>query len=235
MQFSRQAHGSYGETRERMGGGREFDRKTFQEYGLRRVRKLAIGLLAATGLLVATVVFTPVTPWWARKLAGPMDDPTGEILIVLGGSALEDGIIGESSYWRSVYAVRAYRQSPFARVIVSGGGQFHPAASMRDFLVASGIPADRIMVENRSVSTRENAVYTKQLIASDNRRLVLLTSDYHMFRALRAFRKVGLNVTPRPFPDASKRSASVSERWPVFFELCEEEVKTGYYWVRGWI
>jgi uncharacterized SAM-binding protein YcdF (DUF218 family) len=180
-------------------------------------------------------MFTPLVPWWARKLAGPMDDPNGEVLIVLGGSALEDGIIGQSSYWRSVYALRAYRQSPFAKVIVSGGGQFHPADSMRDFLVAGGIPGDRITVEDRSVSTRENAVYTKQLVASDNRRLVLLTSDYHMFRALRVFRKAGINVSPRPFPDLIKRSSSVTERWPAFFELCEEEVKTAYYWVRGWI
>jgi uncharacterized SAM-binding protein YcdF (DUF218 family) len=202
---------------------------------LRRLRKLLIGLLAATGLVVGTVMFTPLVPWWARKLAGPMDDPNGEVLIVLGGSALEDGIIGQSSYWRSVYALRAYRQSPFAKVIVSGGGQFHPADSMRDFLVAGGIPGDRITVEDRSVSTRENAVYTKQLVASDNRRLVLLTSDYHMFRALRVFRKAGINVSPRPFPDLIKRSSSVTERWPAFFELCEEEVKTAYYWVRGWI
>jgi uncharacterized SAM-binding protein YcdF (DUF218 family) len=202
---------------------------------LRRVRKLLIGLLAATGLLVGAIMFTPMVPWWARKLAGPMDDPNGDILIVLGGSALEDGIIGQSSYWRSVYAVRAYRQSPFARVIVSGGGPFHPADLMRDFLVASGVPSDRITVEDRSVSTRENAVYTKQLVVSDNPRLVLLTSDYHMFRALRVFRKAGMNVAPRPFPDAIKRSSSVTERWPAFFELCEEEVKTVYYWVRGWI
>jgi uncharacterized SAM-binding protein YcdF (DUF218 family) len=202
---------------------------------LRCVRKLLIRLLAATGLLVGTVMFTPLVPWWARKLAGPMDDPNGEVLIVLGGSALEDGIIGQSSYWRSVYALRAYRQSPFARVIVSGGGPFRPADSMRDFLVAGGVPSDRITVEDRSVSTRENAVYTKQLVASDNRRFVLLTSDYHMFRAWRVFRKAGVNVAPRPFPDVIKRSSSVTERWPAFFELCEEEMKTGYYWVRGWI
>jgi uncharacterized SAM-binding protein YcdF (DUF218 family) len=235
MRSSREAHGSYGETRGLPGGRCGLDRKSDWECELRRVRKLLTGFAAGIGLLVVAVMFTPLVPWWARKLAGPMDDPRGEVLIVLGGSALEDGIIGQSSYWRSVYALRAYRQSPFARVIVSGGGQFHPADSMRDFLVAGGMPSDRITVEDRSVSTRENAVYTKQIVASDNGRLVLLTSDYHMFRALRAFRRVGLNVAPRPFPDAIKRSSSVTERWPAFFELCEEEVKSAYYWVRGWI
>jgi uncharacterized SAM-binding protein YcdF (DUF218 family) len=202
---------------------------------LRRVRKLLIALLAATGLLVVTVMFTPLVPWWARKLAGPMDDPTGSVLIVLGGSALEDGIIGQSSYWRSVYALRAYRKTPFPKIIVSGGGRFHPADLMRDFLVASSVPADHITVEDHSLSTRENAVYTKQLVAGNNQGLVLLTSDFHMFRALRVFRKAGLNVAPRPFPDIAKRSSSLTERWPAFFELCEESVKTAYYWVRGWI
>jgi uncharacterized SAM-binding protein YcdF (DUF218 family) len=202
---------------------------------MRRIRKALVTILIATGFLVMTTMFTPLVPWWARKLGGPMDDPTGDVLIVLGGSALEDGIIGQSSYWRSVYAVRAYRQTPFARVVVSGGGQFHPGILMRDFLVSQGVPADRITVEGRSTSTRENAVYTKELLGGANHRLVLLTSDYHMFRAWRVFRKTGLNIAPRPFPDAVKRSASLIERWPVFFELCSEAVKSAYYWVRGWI
>jgi hypothetical protein len=47
-----------------------YDRsKTFREPGLRRIRKLLIGLLTATGLLVVAVMITPLVPWWARKLA----------------------------------------------------------------------------------------------------------------------------------------------------------------------
>jgi uncharacterized SAM-binding protein YcdF (DUF218 family) len=195
-------------------------------------------LMALLGFLVAIVMFTPLVPWWARKLGGPMDDPTGEVLIVLSGSALEDGVIGESSYWRSVYAVRAYRKTPFAKVIVSGGGPYHVGAAMRDFLVSQGVPQDRVILEDRSASTRENARYTKELLSGmvgGTGRPVLLTSDYHMFRAERVFRKTGLDVAPRPFPDAIKRSGSLMERWPVFFGLCEEALKSAYYWARGWI
>ena len=201
---------------------------------IQKLGRWAVRVLTAIGFLFVLSTLTPIDELWIAGLAGPWNDPKGDVLVLLGADAVPD-VIGWSSYWRSVYALRAYRQSPFARVIVSGGGQFHPADSMRDFLVAGGMPSDRITVEDRSVSTRENAVYTKQIVASDNGRLVLLTSDYHMFRALRAFRRVGLNVAPRPFPDAIKRSSSVTERWPAFFELCEEEVKSAYYWVRGWI
>jgi len=206
---------------------------------MKRIWKLLVAFLAVVGLLVGAAMFTPLVPWWAQKVGGPMDDPTGEVLIVLSGSALEDGIIGLSSYWRSVYAVRAYRKTPFAKVVISGGGRFHVSATMREFLVSQGVPQDRVVAEDRSTSTRENAVDTKELLAltplSASGRLVLLTSDYHMYRALRTFQKAGLNVVPRPFPDAIKRSGSRVERWPVFFELCEEAVKTAYYWGRGWI
>lgn len=205
---------------------------------MKRIWKLLVAFLAIVGFLLVTVMFTPLVPWWARKLGGPMDDPAGEILIVLGGSVLEDGVIGTSSYWRSVYAVRAYRKTPFAKVIVSGGGRFHVAATMRDFLVSEGVPQDRLIVEDRSTSTRENALYTKELLAATSPsgpgRLVLLTSDYHMSRAWRTFQKAGLNVAPRPFPDAVKRSSSLAERWPILFELGEEAAKSAYYWARGW-
>ena len=198
--------------------------------------RVLIVLLCGVGLLVTAVMATPLVPWWARKLAGPMADPAGDVLIVLGGSALEDGIIGQSSYWRSVYAVRAYRQTPFfKKIVVTGGGLFRPADIMRDFLVANGVPADRVVVEDRSTTTRENATFTKDLLMGTGGRLVLLTSDYHMWRAARVFRKAGLNVASRPFPDVVKRSASRSERWPGFFDLVSEALKSAYYWARGWI
>ena len=205
---------------------------------MKRVWNRLVMLLAVAGGLLAIVMFTPLVPWWARKLGGPMDDPTGQVLIVLSGDALEDGVIGESSYWRSVYAVRAYKKTPFAKVIISGGGRLHVSTTMRDFLVSQGVPQDRVVAEDRSTSTRESAINTKELLGgmpSGPGRPVLLTSDYHMFRAARAFRKAGLDVAPRPFPDASKRSSSLAARWPILFELCEEAVKSGYYRVRGWI
>ena len=68
---------------------------------------------------------------------------------------------------------------------------------------------------------------------SERGRKVLLTSDYHMFRACRAFRKAGLEVAPRPFPDAGKRAANWLGRWPAFLDEVVETLKIGYYFVRG--
>ena len=206
---------------------------------LRRAQKVAVRTLAAIGFLYVIVSATPLVSWWARMLAGPWGDPKGETLIVLGGSMLGNGMIGESSYWRSVYAVLVYRQDGFHHVIVSGGSEENPAfpvsVAMKQFMVCEGVPADAITAETASKTTRENALEVARLLAGDRGSKVLLTSEYHMFRAWRVFTRAGLKVSPRPFPDGLKRGYHWQGRWPVFLELCVETGKIAYYYVRGWI
>lgn len=204
--------------------------------GRRFVRLLTIAM-AGIGALLTIVTVTPLVPWWARKLAGPWNDPRGEVLIVLSGSPANAEVIGESSYWRSAYAVLAYREGGFREIILTGGGStsIPVAASMGAFLESQGVPSNLIVLETRSTSTRENALYTKPLLSGSTGRTVLLTSDFHMFRARRAFQKLGINVLPRPIPDAIKRGTTWRGRWPGFLDLTSETVKIGYYYVRGWI
>lgn len=205
---------------------------------MRKGARFIVGVLAAIGLLFVLVTLTPINFWWASHLSGAWNDPVGEVLIVLGGDSVQ-GSIGFSSYWRSVYAVRAWKEGGFRTVVVCGGGgsagQPSIAEQMRDFMVAEGIPASAVRVETESQSTYENALKSKPLLDQLSGRKVLLTSDYHMFRACRAFRKAGIDVQPRPFPDAIKQSMSRLNRWPVFLGLCMETGKIGYYFVRGWI
>lgn len=202
----------------------------------RALRLLGAGT-AGLGLLRVLVTVTPLVPWWAGVLAGPWQDPTGDVLIVLGGSLLENGIMGQSSYWRSVYALLGWREGTFRRVVVSGGGPAGNsiADTMRDFLQCLGIPREVIQVETRSRSTHENALYVTALLSSVPGRKVLLTSDYHMFRAYRAFKKAGLEVLPRPIPDVRKRASGWAGRWPAFLDLVRETTAIGYYYARGWI
>jgi len=178
------------------------------------------------------VTVTPLTSWWARKLAGDWDDPKGDVLIVPAGPALADGTLGSSAYWRSVYAARCYQQDGFRHVIVTGAGK---SAAMRDFIVYLGVPREAVQIETRSDGTRESALLSRTLAAQTPGREVLLTSDYHTFRAYRTFRKAGFDVTPRPFPDALKLSTCWLCRWQVFVTLSEESAKIAYYYARGWI
>lgn len=204
---------------------------------MRKAVRILVTVLAVIGFLFVVVTITPINFWWTNQLAGSWNNPAGDVLVVPGADALED-IIGYSSYLRSAYAVRAWKEGGFRTVVVCGGGETgkpSTAEEMRDFMVAEGIPATAVRVENESTSTRENALKSKPLLDQLAGRKILLTSDYHMFRAYRAFRKAGIDVQPSPFPDAIKQSMSWANRWSVFLGLCKETVKIAYYFLRGWI
>ena len=203
---------------------------------MRRIVRYFSRLLTALGALWLLVTIAPVDVWWTKALAGPWNNPTGDVLVVLGGDSVED-VLGISSYWRSVYAIRAWRQGGFRTVVLTGGPSAGASVAerMRDFLVSQGVPASAIQLETNSHSTRENALYSRPILDGLAGSKVLLTSDYHMFRASRVFRKAGIAAAPRPFPDAAKRANGWLDRWPVFLSLCQETVKIGYYFARGWI
>ena len=193
------------------------------------VRTIALLL----GFTVAAVTFLPILQPWINALTGPWTQARGDILVVLGNETSPDHLVGLKTYWRCVYAVLAWREGGFREIVVSGGGGISEA--MRDFLVGSGVPASAIREESKSLSTRENALFVSEMLGRSPGRVVLLTSDFHMFRAYRAFRKCGLDVLPRPFPDAGKNANSPAMRWPVFLGLLQETVKIVGYRVRGWI
>jgi uncharacterized SAM-binding protein YcdF (DUF218 family) len=196
-----------------------------------------VGALAVLGLAVMVVTFTPLVGWWAVQLAGPWTDPRGDVMVVLTGNVLGNGIIGETTYWRAAYTIMAWREGGWRQVIVSGGGGvFLPASeAMRIFLESGGIPPGAILTESQSRSTRESAQNLVRIVSQMPGRKILLTSDYHMYRAVRALRKAGVIVIPRPIPDAIKRAGSWNLRWGVFQDLLIETSKIFYYRGRGWI
>ena len=57
--------------------------------------------------------FTPVTRWYAGWLSENWTEADGEILIVLSAEEENPAIIGLSSYWRAVYAIRVWRAGHF--------------------------------------------------------------------------------------------------------------------------
>jgi uncharacterized SAM-binding protein YcdF (DUF218 family) len=76
---------------------------------LRRMARVTRRILAVFGLLILLVVATPLVSWWARLYAGPIDQPKGDVLIVLSAARDENGGISYSSYWRARQAVYAWQ------------------------------------------------------------------------------------------------------------------------------
>ncbi len=107
---------------------------------------------------------------------------------------------------RLTSALWLYRAGRVRRILISGRSgavlavantEAHDLATL---LRLAGVPNADIIYEEQSRNTRENALFTKQLLAArpDLDTLVLVTSAFHQRRALGCFRKVGLN--PVPFP-----------------------------------
>ena len=189
-------------------------------------------IAALLGLTIAVVTATPLTAYLAGKLARPWAQPKGDILIVLGGSSMDDDLIGLDSYWRAVYAADAYHRDGFSSVLLVGR---NVSRGMRELLILRGVPEAAITTEGMSDTTRENAVEGTKLLSEMPGEKVLLTSEYHLYRAVRCFRKEGVEIQGRPIPDVGKRSTSWAGRWPAFLDLIEEYAKIAYYRWNGWI
>lgn len=196
-----------------------------------------VRVAAAIGFLWLAVTFTPLVGWWASALAGRWEEPRGPVLVVLAGSEMEGDILGSSTYWRCVYALMAYRQGGIRRIYLSGGSAHNrPVAElMRMFLEGHGVPADVLRTETASLSTRESAVNLAPLLEGEQGGVYLLSSDFHMYRALAAFRKAGVALRSSPVPDAGKRAVSWQRRWDAFLDLATETAKILYYRLNGWI
>jgi uncharacterized SAM-binding protein YcdF (DUF218 family) len=128
--------------------------------------------------------------------------------IVLGGMIAYDPTFVRPQFDRAVdrliQAVTLYRDGKIRKIFISGGSgsilekDVLEGAVLRDYLLKLGIPDSSIVIEKYSKNTRENALFSKPILDSLNKhgRYLLITSAFHMPRALRCFQKVGINVTP---------------------------------------
>ncbi|WP_206830887.1 YdcF family protein [Alicyclobacillus fructus] len=97
-------------------------------------------------------------------------------------------------------AIALYRQGYIQAIIVSGGQgeneSVSEARSMKRFLVMNGIPADAVHEERMSTNTWENLHHSSAIMrARGYRTAIIITSDYHLPRALAVARMMGIQAT----------------------------------------
>ena len=80
-------------------------------------------------------------------------------------------------------------------MIVSGGQgnneDMTEAAGMRNYLLDAGIANSRILVEDASTNTYENLIFSSKHVDKEQDRVVIVTSNFHVFRALKIAEKQG--------------------------------------------
>ena len=173
---------------------------------------------AVAAALVIQLVFSnpflfnlTVRSWEKQTITADEIEPPYDIGILLGGySALRviprhDRQNFNDRANRFLNTLELYRSGKIKKILITGGSgrliQSGPreATETQSFLLKLGIPPEDILVESQSRNTYENAYYTQQLLQErglQDQRLLLITSAWHMKRAIGCFEKVGLETTP---------------------------------------
>lgn len=225
-------------------------RTRFSRWGWR----LAIGSLAVLAVIglspVGNALIVPLEerfPPWDHSRGAPHG------MVVLGGalspdvSHARDTVALNEAAERLTVVAELARRYPDARIIFSGGSgavifDERPEAEFAlRLLERLGVPKGRIVAEDRSRNTIENARFSRALAQpTPAERWLLVTSAYHMPRAIGIFRKAGFPVeaypvdwrtrgtvdTFRPFPtmgDGLRRTDTAMREW----------IGLAAYWVTG--
>ncbi len=222
-----------------------------------RHRARALVLWAAAIL----VLWISSSPWFSDALMGLLEKryppvavealPQAEAIVVLGG--VIPGVVPgtgipelEGGVDRLIHALRLYKAGKAPLVLLSGGAASGlPAESelMARTLEWLGVPRESMLLETRSRNTRQNALYSEEILKGRGAdRILLVTSAFHMKRTQAVFESVGLSVVPAATDyQVVERSASVMDWLPDPSALYRSTLAIKEFlgwWVyrwRGWI
>lgn len=173
-------------------------------------------LALASAIALALIVFSPVSALLIRPLENRFPEkskimPPPRGIIVLGGAVDEgltrarDQVALNEAAERMTEGVALARFYPQALLVFSGGSSALIDDTAREADVARrlwrelGVTENRMLFEDRSRNTYENAAFTKKLIdPKKGERWLLVTSAFHMPRAMGIFRALGMEVEAFP-------------------------------------
>lgn len=143
--------------------------------------------------------------------ANAWSDPAGaDCIIILGARVKPGGALSDTLRYRTESALAAYQEGIAEKIIVSGGqGSDEPtteAEAMKNWLVKNGVQKDDIFLEDASTDTWENLQNSKKIMdAQGFSSAIIVTSDYHLQRAMWIAADVGIDAeglaaqSPKPF------------------------------------
>jgi uncharacterized SAM-binding protein YcdF (DUF218 family)/glycosyltransferase involved in cell wall biosynthesis len=206
----------------------------------RRTRAHIAELVLAVAAVFAIVFYTNAVWRVAAPLVMSSKPTHADAIVVFAGGVGENGKAGGGTPERVNEAVALY-QAGYAPYLVFSSGyaySFKEAESMRDSAVAQGVPASAIVLEQRATNTHENVVFTDEILRDHKSKSILLVSSpYHMRRAIGVWHKLApdITVTPTPPPRSQfydhTRGATLEQLRSILYEY----LAIFGYWRRGWI
>ena len=206
----------------------------------RRARSRAAVLVGSAALIYFLLFYTSL-PW---LLAAPLrraEAPRpADAVVVFAGGVGESGQAGGGYQERVKAAVDLYHAGFAPRLVFESGYvfAFREAEIMRDLAVSQGVPEAAIVLETNGVNTYDDVIRVREVLKAQHwRRILLVSSPYHMRRAMLVWRKQAPEVDVVPTPVAESqfythgRGASLDQ----LRGLAREYGALAAYWWRGWI
>ena len=149
-----------------------------------------------------------------------------DVIIVLGAQVKEDGTPSEALRRRMIAALEVYQEKRQTIIVCGAQGSNEPRAEgdvMRDWLIAQGVHEEDIVAETASFNTRQNLEYAKAIMEHRGlSRALIVTSDYHVARALRLCAQTGIEATGKGSPSK-----------PEYF--IKNHLREGLSWIKFWL
>lgn len=208
--------------------------------------RIGRGLFAAGSLLLLVAIFPPFPELVVSSLRVEGEPTPGcaDAIVVLGGDGMRGELPGPVSMERAVRGITLHRQGVAPLLLFTGGGPQKDEEAralgrgMARLAQSLGVPSEAILVEDRSLDTRENATLSQPLLESRGvRRIVLVSSPTHLRRSAMVFRALGYEVIPvasRPAPSGWGLAPSF-ERAAELQSAAREWIGIAWYRLRGWI
>jgi uncharacterized SAM-binding protein YcdF (DUF218 family) len=232
-------------------------------FGPRRTRSAARPWLAALALSywlgsLPAVADLLATRFHARdsRPASMADVSGARAIVVLGAGIRNSYMVGghltaipdPQTIFNAVEAARIYQLFPDGLTIVASGGrqsddQQVESKILKDWLMTAGVPAQRILLESGSRTTREQAQLVAPILKTNHwERFVLVTPAVQGPRAAAVFRHEAVDPISAAAPYSTDVELNASRGWiPNGGALRATERATYdylawvYYWLRGWL
>ena len=201
-------------------------------------RRRALQVVVPIAALFLLTFYTPMAWWLAEPLRITEGLRPADAIVVFAGGVGESGKAGSGVQERVGRAVQLYRDGLAPAIVFSSGYVFalREAEVMKAIAVANGVPADAVFLEEAAASTYQNVTHSKRILDGHGwTRVLLVSSPYHMRRALSTWRKVAPEVSVIPAPADSQfyvheTGASLEQ----IRGLLHEYVALLVYKLRGW-
>ena len=147
-------------------------------------------------IFMLTLLFNSAFSGFMMLSANDKNTEGADYALVMGFGLVDDQM-DEILQTRCDKAIEYLQQNPETTAVLCGGvtrgSTISEALAMKNYIVKAGIPESRLLLEDGSTNTKTNISNAKGMINTTGK-IVVISSDYHLFRVREVCRQAGLNA-----------------------------------------